>query len=248
MTNSFQLIPAIDLLDGEVVRLQQGIRTQKTIYSSEPANFAENFERAGAERIHIIDLNGAFDGKFGNMALVREVRQVTTLQIELGGGIRSMAAAQEAWDNGVNDVIIGTSAVENLDFVSLILKSDSHRTIVGIDAKDGFVATRGWVEKSSIEATEFARRMRDLGCKKVIYTDISTDGMLSGPNLQAIRNMSESVPDIQVIASGGISSLTDIEAIMDLQLPNVGGVISGKALYDGRIDLALAVRLAKRAK
>ncbi|MDX1973837.1 MAG: 1-(5-phosphoribosyl)-5-[(5-phosphoribosylamino)methylideneamino]imidazole-4-carboxamide isomerase [Candidatus Sumerlaeia bacterium] len=246
--NSFQLIPAIDLLDGKVVRLQQGKRDQQTIYSSEPANFAENFERAGAERLHIIDLNGAFDGKFGNLELVREVRQVTRMQIELGGGIRSMKAAEEAWAAGVDDVILGTSAVEDHAFLRQILAQHGDRTIVGIDAKDGFVATRGWVEKSTLEATEFARMMRDLGCQKIIYTDISTDGMLSGPNLSAVRKISESVPELKVIASGGISSLTDIEAIMDLHLPNVVGVISGKALYDGQIDLALAVRLAKRRR
>lgn len=244
--SSFELIPAIDLLDGQVVRLQQGKRDQQTIYSSEPADFAENFERAGATRLHIVDLNGAFDGKFGNLELVKEVRQVTKMTIELGGGIRSYDAAKVAWDAGVDEVILGTSAVENKEFIKEILSKDPDRTIIGIDAKDGYVATRGWVEKSKLKATDFAQQMHDLGCKKIIYTDISTDGMLTGPNVSAVKEMATSVPTLDVIASGGVSSLTDIEAIMELNLDNVKGVISGKALYDGRIDLALAVRLAKK--
>lgn len=243
--SSFELIPAIDLLDGDVVRLQQGRRGDKTIYSNDPAAFAENFERAGASILHIVDLNGAFDGRFGNLHLVREIRQATKMHLELGGGVRSMEDAESAWEAGANDVIIGTKAVEDMDFVREILREFGDAVIIGVDARDGFVATRGWTERSSIPAIEFARRMADLGCRKIIYTDIATDGMLGGPNIEALKAMAESVPTLKVIASGGVSSMTDIEAIRDLGLPNVPGCISGRALYDGRIDLALAVRIAR---
>jgi len=245
MTTGFELIPAIDLLDGNVVRLQQGRRDDQTIYSSDPTAFAENFERAGARILHIVDLNGAFDGRFGNLHLVRQIRQVTKMHLELGGGIRSIEDAEEAWDAGVDDVIIGTKAVEDLDFAKTILGEHGDRVIVGVDARDGFVATRGWTEQSSLNAIDFAFRMRDLGCRKIIYTDIATDGMLTGPNLDALRSIATQVPELSVIASGGISSLTDIEAIRELGLSNVPGCISGRALYDGRIDLALAVRIAR---
>ncbi len=241
----FELIPAIDLLDGNVVRLQQGRREDQTIYSSDPTAFAENFEKAGARILHIVDLNGAFDGRFGNLHLVREIRQVTKMHLELGGGIRSVEDAEEAWEAGVDDVIIGTRAVEDIDFVRDVLKENAERVIIGVDARDGFVATRGWTEQSEISAIDFAKRMLDLGCGKIIYTDIATDGMLQGPNLEALRTIAGAVPELQVIASGGVSSLTDIEAIRELGLPNVPGCISGRALYDGRMDLALAVRIAR---
>jgi len=243
--SSFELIPAIDLLDGDVVRLQQGRRGDKTIYSNDPAAFAENFERAGASILHIVDLNGAFDGRFGNLHLVREIRQATKMHLELGGGVRSMEDAEAAWEAGANDVIIGTKAVEDMDFVRDILRESGDAVIIGVDARDGFVATRGWTERSSIPAIEFAQRMAELGCRKIIYTDIATDGMLGGPNIEALKTMAQAVPTLKVIASGGVSSMTDIEAIRDLGLSNVPGCISGRALYDGRIDLALAVRIAR---
>ncbi len=242
---SFELIPAIDLLDGNVVRLQQGRREEQTIYSSDPTAFAENFERAGARILHIVDLNGAFDGRFGNLHLVRQIRQVTKMHLEFGGGIRSVSDAEEAWSAGVDDVIIGTRAVEDIEFVRNVLKEHSDRVIIGVDARDGYVATRGWTEQSQTTALEFAKRMLDLGCRKIIYTDIATDGMLEGPNLEGLKTIARAVPEMQVIASGGISSLTDIEATRELGLPNVPGCISGRALYDGRIDLALAVRIAR---
>ncbi len=245
MTNQFEVIPAIDLLDGQVVRLAQGKRDERTIYSDDPVAFAQLFQQAGATRLHVVDLNGAFDGKFGNLEQVHAIRANATMKVELGGGIRSYADAKTAWDAGVDEVIIGTRAVEDVEFIKSILKTDAERVIVGIDAKDGYVATRGWTESSSIAAIDFARRMHEIGCKRIIYTDIATDGMLSGPNLAALTSMAQAIPDLEVVASGGISSVPDLQAVADLGLPNIVGAISGRALYDGRIDLATAVRIVQ---
>lgn len=245
---TFELIPAIDLLDRQVVRLEKGQRDKRTVYSDDPLQFARQFEQAGARRLHVVDLNGAFDGEYGNLELVRAIRAETAMRVELGGGIRTIEAARQAWDAGIDDVIIGTRAVEDATFMQELLKLQPERVVLGIDARDGYVATRGWIESSQIPAIDFARRMQDLGCRRVIYTDIDTDGMLSGPNLDAMKSMCEAVPDLEVVASGGISSLEDIAALRDLGLPNLVGAISGRALYDGRIDLASAMRLCRGAR
>ncbi|MDK2971302.1 MAG: phosphoribosylformimino-5-aminoimidazole carboxamide ribotide isomerase [Candidatus Sumerlaeota bacterium] len=242
----FEVIPAIDLLDGQVVRLAQGKREEKTVYSDDPVAFARQFEEAGAGRVHVVDLNGAFDGEFGNLDLVRAICKNTKMRVELGGGIRSTKAAEQAWAAGVDEVIIGTRAVEDTDFVSRLCKQRPRAVIVGIDAREGYVATRGWIQSSSEEAVAFALRMQDLGCHRIIYTDIATDGMLSGSNLEALSRMCSAVPDLEVVASGGISTLEDIVAVRDLGFANLAGAISGKAVYDGRIDLASALRIASK--
>ncbi|MBX3730069.1 MAG: 1-(5-phosphoribosyl)-5-[(5-phosphoribosylamino)methylideneamino]imidazole-4-carboxamide isomerase [Candidatus Sumerlaeia bacterium] len=239
----FEVIPAIDLLDGQVVRLEQGRREAKTVYSDDPVAFARQFEAAGARRVHVVDLNGAFDGEFGNLDLVRAICRGSSLRVELGGGIRTVEAAREAWAAGVHEVIVGTRAVEDSRFVQELFKLRPGQVIVGIDAHGGKVATRGWIRSSELDAIEFARTMEELGCRRIIYTDIATDGMLSGPNVPAMERLCRAVPALEVVASGGISRLEDFGTLRALKLPNLVGAISGRAVYDGRIDLASAVRL-----
>lgn len=242
MTRPFDIIPAIDLLDGEVVRLAQGLRERKTVYSSDPVEFAKSFEASGATRLHVVDLNGAFEGTFGNLEQVRAICGATSLRVELGGGIRTSDAARQAIEAGVQDVILGTRALEDGHFVRELAQLYPGRVIVGIDAKDGFVVTRGWTESSPVETLAFAKSIRELGVTRIIYTDVATDGMLSGPNLAALRRLAEAVPGLEVVASGGISRIEDLEAVHDLGLPNIVGAITGRAVYDGRIDLASAVQ------
>ena len=246
MTN-FEIIPAIDLLDQKVVRLAKGKRDQVTIYSDDPVAFARQFENAGATRLHVVDLNGAFDGEFANLALVKAICGSTSMRVELGGGIRSLADAETIWEAGVHDAIIGTRAVEDEEFTRQILEQYPDRTIIGVDAKDGMVATRGWVEASDKTAIDFARKMHGLGCRRIIYTDIDTDGMLTGPNLEAQKAMAESLPELEVVASGGISTTEDFEALIALGCSNIVGAITGRAVYDGRIDLASAVQRVRVA-
>jgi phosphoribosylformimino-5-aminoimidazole carboxamide ribotide isomerase len=246
MTMSFEIIPAIDLLDGHVVRLEQGRRDKRTIYSKDPVGFVKKFESAGARRLHVVDLNGAFEGQYGNLELVRQITTSTKMTVELGGGVRSHEAAEEALAAGVHEVILGTRAVEDTAFVQSILKSHGQQVIVGIDARDGMVATRGWIQSSQLDAVSFALTLQELGCRRVIYTDIATDGMLGGPNLEALRTLATAAPDLEVVASGGVATIEDLLAIRALGLRNIVGAITGKALYDGRLDLASAVqRLAQ---
>ncbi|MEQ8821423.1 MAG: 1-(5-phosphoribosyl)-5-[(5-phosphoribosylamino)methylideneamino]imidazole-4-carboxamide isomerase [Sumerlaeia bacterium] len=239
---NFEIIPAIDLYDGEVVRLKRGERDQKTVYSKDPVGFALRFQEAGARRLHVVDLNGAFDGRMKNLKAVSEIASETDLRIELGGGIRTRADAEDVWSNGVHDVILGTRAAEDREFVQGLLRDHGARVIVGIDAKDGKVATHGWVETTQEDALDFARSLAADGCQRIIFTDVATDGMLTGPNYPAMQAMARAVPGVQVVASGGVSSLDDILALAALEEPNLAGVITGRALYDGRLDLAQAVQ------
>lgn len=244
---AIELTPAIDLLDRRVVRLAQGKRDEVTVYSDDPLEFVRPFEEAGARRLHVVDLNGAFDGAFHNLDLVEAVCRKTRMRVELGGGIRSVEAARQAWAAGVSDVILGTKALEDEALVDALLAERADGVIVGIDARDGYVATRGWVEKSAVKAIDFAQRVAQRGCRRIIYTDVATDGMLSGPNLAALTAMAEAVPAVEIVASGGIAKLDDVQAVRDLGLANIVGIISGRAVYDGRLDLASAVRLLEAA-
>ncbi|MCB2153639.1 1-(5-phosphoribosyl)-5-[(5-phosphoribosylamino)methylideneamino]imidazole-4-carboxamide isomerase [bacterium] len=239
------MIPAIDLHHGQVVRLSQGKREERTVYSDDPVQFVEQFQAAGATRLHVVDLNGAFDGRLANLEVIRQICEASRMTVELGGGLRTMPDIESAWEAGVRDVIIGTRAVEDTGFLRELLNRHGDRVIVGVDAKDGIVATRGWTEKSGLQALDFARGLLDWGCRKIIYTDIATDGMLSGPNLVALESMARAVSPMKVVASGGISSLEDVTAILDLKRKNIAGAITGRALYDGRLDLAQAVQLTQ---
>jgi phosphoribosylformimino-5-aminoimidazole carboxamide ribotide isomerase len=220
---AFEVIPAIDLLDGEVVRLERGDRARKTVYSTDPVGFAREFARAGATRLHVVDLNGAFEGRFANLHLVEAICRATEMRVELGGGIRSLASAEQAWTAGVSDVIIGTRAVEDPEFTRALLADHAGRVIIGIDAKDGKVATRGWVEAGTLGAEEFTATVAGWGCRRVIYTDIATDGMLTGPSLEATGALARAFPGLEIVASGGVARLEDLLALRDLGLPNLVG-------------------------
>ena len=238
----FLIIPAIDIMDGKAVRLRQGKAEDKTIYSSNPVEVAKEWEQAGARRIHLVDLDGAFAGRLKNLQTISKIRQATQCDLELGGGIRDPETVQTILKEGVNDVILGTAAVKNPDFLKRVLEHEPDRVIIGIDAKDGQVAIKGWVEVDhSLQAFELAQQMNTLGCSRIIYTDIATDGMMQGPNLERLKQMG-SIPGVSLIASGGITRIEDIQAIRELEIPSIQGAIVGRALYEKTIDLAQAIR------
>jgi phosphoribosylformimino-5-aminoimidazole carboxamide ribotide isomerase len=246
MNRSFELIPAIDLMDGKCVRLTRGKAELKTVYSDNPAEMALSFERAGAHRIHLVDLDGAFGGVLANLESIKAIRNQVKVKIEVGGGIRSEADLEALFGIGVDYCILGTKAVEDSPFLQSALRHYGEKIIVGIDAHNGKVAIRGWVQVHDITAIDFARQMYELGVKTIIYTDIATDGALGGPNLAAQKLMADSV-NLSVIASGGIASIEDVKALASLDCPNLIGAITGKAIYDGRINLAEAIASLKGA-
>lgn len=235
------IIPAIDLKDGRCVRLLQGKKEEVTVYSDDPASMAEHWVDLGARMLHVVDLDGAFSGEQKNMEQIREIRKRIHIPMQLGGGIRDMETISRLVEMGVDRVIIGTSAASNPDMIQEAARKYPERVLVGIDAKDGMVAVKGWVEVTEWEAIDFAGKMETLGAAGIIYTDISRDGMLSGPNVAAMARMTEAVK-IPVIASGGVSNLEDIKSLM--QIKNLWGVITGKALYSGSLDLKQAIELA----
>lgn len=237
------IYPAIDLRKGRVVRLEQGRADAETVYFTDPAEPAMVWKSAGAEWIHVVDLDGAFAGEGLNRTAVDKII-ATGVKVQLGGGMRTREAVASALGAGVSRVVIGTRAAEEPGFVGELVKAfGAERIAVGIDAKDGYVAIKGWVETLKTEAIDLARTVEDLGCRTIIYTDISRDGMLTGPNLEAQRAMLEAV-SCRIIASGGVSYPKDLVALRALEAdcPNLDGVITGKAIYEGRIDLATELR------
>ncbi len=229
------LLPAIDLMSGEVVRLRQGKADQKTVYSNDPAAFAKKWEDEGGDYLHIVDLDAAFSGEQRNLDSVRAIAAAISIPCELGGGMRSEAAIRLAIDAGVSRVIIGTRAAESLDFVRDMAKEfGGERIAVGIDAKNGIVSVKGWTEMSTMSALDLARRAEDAGAGTIIYTDIATDGMMQGPNFTEMETMLGALK-CQIIASGGVSSAADVERLG--KMPGLYGCIIGKALYDGAINL-----------
>lgn len=230
------ILPAIDLMDGQVVRLEQGRADRKTVYHHDPVAMARRWQDQGARYLHLVDLDGAFGGELKNLEVVREITRELTIPCELGGGLRTLEALEQVLAAGVKRAIIGSKACESLDFIrQAVDRFGGDRLAVGIDAKDGKVAIRGWVEVSSWDALELARAVADRGVRTIIYTDIATDGMLSGPNTVAQQAMRKAVPEVQLIASGGVGSLEHIRALA--QIDGLYGVIVGKALYDGKMDL-----------
>jgi phosphoribosylformimino-5-aminoimidazole carboxamide ribotide isomerase len=229
------LLPAIDLMSGEVVRLRQGKADQKTVYSNDPAAFAKRWENEGGDYLHIVDLDAAFTGEQRNLDAVRAITGAISIPCELGGGIRSAAAVTKAIEAGVARVIIGTRAAESLDFVrDMAREFGSERVAVGIDAKNGLVSVKGWTEESALSALDLAKRAEDAGAGTIIYTDIATDGMLQGPNFAETEKVLQTLT-CQLIASGGVSSAADVERLA--QMPGLYGCIIGKALYDGAVNL-----------
>jgi len=235
------IIPAIDLKDGKCVRLQQGRKEAVTVYSNNPVVTARKWESFGARVLHVVDLDGAFTGEQKNIENILKIRKSVKMVMEVGGGIRDMMTVDKLVSAGIERVIIGTSAVEDSSFVVDACRRFPGKIFVGIDAKDGKVAVRGWEEVSTIEAGELARRVESVGVGGIIYTDISRDGMLTGPNVSAQQEMVKTV-NIPVIASGGIATLEDIKNL--LQVKGLWGAITGKAIYSGSLDLGDAIKLA----
>ena len=234
------IIPAIDLKDGKCVRLLQGKKEEVTVYSDDPPSMAKHWQELGGELLHVVDLDGAFTGEQHNFSKIKAIREAIDIPIEVGGGIRDIDRIEKLIDLGVDRTIIGTSAAKDPDMVREACKKYPGKVLVGIDAKDGKVAVKGWVEVTKLDAIEFAKQMQDAGVAGIIYTDISRDGMLTGPNIEAMATMVKSV-EIPVIASGGVSKLDDIKSLM--QINNLWGVITGKALYSGAMDLREAIKL-----
>jgi phosphoribosylformimino-5-aminoimidazole carboxamide ribotide isomerase len=229
------LFPAIDLMSGEVVRLLQGRADHKTVYSTDPAAFARQWEEEGGDYLHIVDLDAAFSGELRNIESVRAICSAVRIPVELGGGMRSEGAIQKALDAGVDRAIIGTRAAESLEFVRDMVRAfGSERIAVGIDARQGIVSVKGWTESSGLSALDFARHVEDAGAGTIIYTDIATDGMLQGPNFADTQRMLDAI-SCQLIASGGVGSAADVQRLA--QMPGLYGCIVGKALYDGKVRL-----------
>ena len=237
-----EIIPAIDLLDGQCVRLHQGNYEEVTHFNEDPIKQALTWQEQGAKLLHLVDLDGAKTGNPVNDVVVKKI--ITTLQIpvQLGGGVRSIERAEELLSYGLGRVILGTIAIEKPDLVEKLASRHPGRIVVGIDAKQGKVATHGWIEESNIKATDLARSLNSIGIAAIISTDIATDGAMSGPNIQALKEM-VSTSTVPVIASGGVSCIADLIALNDLTPLGLKGVIIGRALYDRAIDLQEAIKV-----
>lgn len=235
------IIPAIDIRNGKCVRLMQGKANAETIFSDDPLSVAINWQNKGAKLIHLVDLDGAFAGKPQNLHIIREIANAVAIPIEMGGGIRNQNTIEEVFQAGVYRAILGTSALKDYAFVEKACQEYGDRIAVGIDARDGMVATHGWTEVAEKPAVDFAIEMEKAGVKTIIYTDIKKDGMLTGPNIEATKAMAESTKKVDIIASGGVSSIKDIINLRPLEPLRVTGVIIGKALYTGDIDLQEAI-------
>ena len=241
LRRAMQIIPAIDLLDGQCVRLHQGDYDQVTCFSDDPVAQALAWQRQGAERLHLVDLDGARSGEPVNDAVVRAIVAALAIPVQLGGGVRSLERAEALLAIGLDRVILGTVAIEQPELVRDLAARHPGRIVVGIDARDGRVATRGWLEESDVEAEALAASFEGSGVAALITTDIATDGTLAGPNLPFLRRMAQA-SSTPVIASGGIGDLTDLLSLLSLAPLGVEGVIVGRALYDGRVDLAEALQ------
>jgi phosphoribosylformimino-5-aminoimidazole carboxamide ribotide isomerase len=241
------VIPAIDLKDGQCVRLEQGLMERDTVFCDSPAEQALTWQNQGAELLHLVDLNGAFAGEPKNRSSIEEIVRTVSIPTQLGGGIRDIPTIEAYLSLGINRVILGTAAQRNPELVKEACRLFPDQIVVGIDAKDGMVAVQGWAEVTDISARELAKKFEGYGVAAVIYTDISRDGMLVGPNIDATRALAEGVA-IPIIASGGVSKMADIEALMSIEESGVVGVITGKAIYTGAILLADAIALTKGQK
>jgi len=240
------LFPAIDLKGGKCVRLYKGDMAQATVFNDSPGDQAAQFVKAGARWIHVVDLDGAFAGKSVNAEAVRAILKNANVPVQLGGGIRDDDAIAAWLDAGVTRVILGTIALKDPDFVKRACKTFPGKIVVGIDARGGHVAVQGWAETSDMLAVDLARKFEDSGVAAIVYTDIDRDGALQGPNVDATVAMAKAV-SIPVIASGGVSSLDDLAMLKRHAKDGIAGVISGRALYDGRIDLSAAIDLLEAA-
>jgi phosphoribosylformimino-5-aminoimidazole carboxamide ribotide isomerase len=241
------LFPAIDLKNGECVRLEQGDMARATVFNTDPVDQAVSFQRQGFEYLHVVDLDGAFAGKPVNARAVEGMLAAVTMPVQLGGGIRDLATI-EAWlTRGIRRVIIGTAAVRDPALVKDAARRYPGRVAVGLDARDGKVAVQGWAETSEVTALEIAQRFEDAGVAAIIFTDIARDGLLKGLNLDATIALAEAI-SVPVIASGGLAAIDDIKALLEPRAARLEGAISGRALYDGRLDPAAAMALIRAAR
>lgn len=238
------ILPAIDIRGGQCVRLTEGRFDEETVYFSDPSLVAERFSWQGAEFLHVVDLDGAREGAGRNREVIKKVLAHASMPVELGGGIRDLNSIGELLNMGITRVILGSVAVKNPQLVKEACKEFADRVVIGIDAKDGMVAVEGWCEASTVTSEELGLRMREAGATRIIFTDISRDGKLSGVNVAATVKMAE-VTGLQLIASGGVASLDDIKKLKDARCPGIEGCIIGKAIYTGAVDLREAIALAK---
>ncbi|RII28943.1 MAG: 1-(5-phosphoribosyl)-5-((5-phosphoribosylamino)methylideneamino)imidazole-4-carboxamide isomerase [Geobacter sp.] len=241
------VIPAIDLKEGKCVRLEQGLMEKDTVFCDNPAEQAREWERQGGELLHIVDLDGAFAGVPKNRDAIASIVGAVSIPTQLGGGIRDMDTIGAYLGLGLSRVILGTAAQRNPQLVEEACRLFPGRIVVGIDAKNGMVAVQGWAEVTGVTAVELAKRFEGYGVAAIIYTDISRDGMMQGPNIDATRALAEAI-SIPVIASGGVSSLRDIENLMAIESAGVTGAITGKAIYTGALKLAEAVALTRKGR
>jgi phosphoribosylformimino-5-aminoimidazole carboxamide ribotide isomerase len=241
------LFPAIDLKNGEAVRLEQGDMARATVFNRDPVAQAKTFETLGFEWLHLVDLDGAFAGKPVNARAVAAIRKAVKIPVQLGGGIRNLATVERWLSEGITRVIIGTAAVRDPDFVKSAAKKFPGKIAVGIDARAGKVAVSGWAEETQLEAIELARLFENGGVAAIVYTDVERDGMMQGLNLDATIELAESV-SIPVIASGGFASIDDVRALVAPRAKKLEGAIAGRALYDGRLDAKAALALMRQAR
>ena len=238
------IFPAIDIRGGRCVRLIQGRADQETVYGDDPAAMGQRWQAEGAAWLHVVDLDGAFGARPQNLEVIRRLRRSVTIPIQLGGGLRTLDTMATYMEAGIDRLILGTAVLKDPDLVARALTAYPGRIALGLDAKNGLLAVEGWTETSSRTAAEVARELAPLNPAAIIYTDISRDGVKQGVNLEATRNLAQAT-GIPVIASGGVSSIDDITTLLPLEPLGVIGVITGKALYDGNLDLKQAIRVAR---
>jgi phosphoribosylformimino-5-aminoimidazole carboxamide ribotide isomerase len=239
------IIPAIDLKEGQCVRLSQGQMDRATVYSQNPAEVARRWESTGAQRIHIVDLDGAVSGKPKNKNVIRSIRSAISIPVQLGGGIRDIKTIDEYLAAGIDDIILGTAAIKNPELLEKSCKMFPGKIIIGIDARNDRVSVQGWTEETEISAIDFAQQLDSSAVSAIIFTDIKRDGMLVGPNIESTTQLAKAVA-IPVIASGGVSCIEDIKRLLEIESFGVKGIIIGRALYTGDIDLRECIELAKK--
>jgi len=238
-----KVMPAIDIKDGKVVRLTQGDANKMTVYSEDPVGMAKKWASYGVSLIHVVDLDGAIDGNLKNLGIVKKMAESVKCKIELGGGIRDLAAVESVLAANVDRVCIGTRALDP-KFLEFVGKRFKNKIVVSIDAKEGLVYSKGWIHKTKITAIELAKKAEDMGFSTVNYTDISKDGMLQGPNINSLKELLRSV-SLDIVAAGGVSSIEDVKALKSLEEYGLRGVIIGKALYENKLDLAEAIKICE---
>jgi len=241
------LFPAIDIKDGLCVRLRQGDMARATVFNRDPAQQAHSFEEVGFDYLHIIDLDGAFAGRPVNASAVERILESVSIPVQLGGGIRDLVTIENWLDKGVTRVIIGTTAVRNPQLVKEAAAAFPGRIAVGLDARDGNVAVEGWAESANSPVLDLARRFEDAGVAAIIHTDVARDGMLTGLNLAASISLADAI-ETPIIASGGLASIDDVRGLIEPRAKKLAGAIAGRALYDGRLDPAEALRLIRKAR